>query len=173
MKLPRIFVILVLLGLLMGNMCVSAANIEQERSVSLGETCVITVPQPEGEIDEGQVYFQQEFLFVPQESGTYHFLISYDDDEQDPYDILLDVPGPYLELENGIEFDAVAGETFRLCFQYSNNDGRYPEFTFYLGTKDATQIPETGDSSLLILSGLMLTAAAAVVWLAEMRRKLI
>ena len=38
----------------------------------------------------------------------------------------------YVPLLNGIEFDGWAGEIYRLRFVYSDNRGRYPEFTFSL-----------------------------------------
>jgi hypothetical protein len=91
----------------------------------------------------------------------------YTDDGSKEY---LDYSG-YLELKNGCEFDATAGIHYELCFQYPTHDGRYPEFTFYVGTAFDTQVPETGDTGLLLPAMLMLTAAAAVVWLTDHRRK--
>ena len=51
--------------------------------------------------------------------------------------------GPYQQLKNGCEFEAVAGETYVLCFQYPIHDGRYPEFTFWVDTEDGAYVPET------------------------------
>lgn len=166
----RIVIALMLLCLMMSAMSVSAENISRIEDISLGQTKVVTVPQPEGEIDEGWVYFTQEFTFVPEQSGTYRFLVSYEEDEQTPYDFNVDVAGAYLELENGIEFDAIAGQTYHLGFQYPNHDGRYPEFTFYLGTADVEQIPETGDVSLLLPAGLLILAAAGIILTATKRK---
>lgn len=188
MKLLRTLILVICLFFLMGNLCVSAANFEQERSLSLGETCVITIPQPEGEIDSGWVYFTQLFTFVPEEDGIYRFLVCYEDDPTTPYEIFMDVvPFCYTDagskvyldnngyriIKNGCEFDATAGIHYELMFQYPIHDGRYPTFTFYVGTVHDTQVPETGDTGLLLPAILMLTAAAAVVWLADTRRKLI
>ena len=157
-------VIALLLLCMMGAMSVSAENISRVEDISLGQTKVVTVPQPEGEIDEGWVYFTQEFTFVPEQSGTYRFLVSYQEDEQNPYDFNVGVPGAYLDLENGIEFDAIAGETYMLSFQYPTHDGRYPEFTFYLGTSEVENIPQTGDTDLLLFAGVtMLICAATLV----------
>lgn len=137
-------VIVLSLFVLMGCINVSAQNPRWTDTISLGETKVITVPAPEGEIDEGTVYFQQEYLFTPEESGTYRMLMHYDEEET-PYDVFLDVGGPYRQLDNGIEFDAEAGQTYSLCFQYPNHDGRYPEIAFFLGTPDMEPIPKTND----------------------------
>lgn len=160
----RIVIVLMLLCLMMGTMSVSAENISRVENISLGQTKVVTVPQPEDEIDPNWVYFTQEFTFVPEQSGTYRFLVIYQEDEQNPYEFSVDVPGPYLELENGIEFDAIAGETYQLSFQYPTHDSRYPEFTFYLETSEVEVIPQTGDTDLFLFAGvLMLICAAALV----------
>ena len=159
----RIVIVLMLLCLMMGTMSVSAENISRVENISLGQTKVVTVPQPEGEIDEGWVYFTQEFTFVPEQSGTYRFLVSYQEDEQNPYEFSVDVPGPYLKLENGIEFDAIAGETYQLSFQCPTHDGRYPEFTFYLGTSEVEVIPQTGDTDLFLFAGVMMLICAAAL----------
>ena len=157
MKKILIFLMIVCL---MGCVGVSAQNIARTEKIALGETKTITIPAPEGEIDEGTVYFQQEFLFTPEESGTYRMLMSYEDDVASPYDVSLDVPGPYLKLDNGIEFEANAGETYRLCFQYPTHDGRYPEITFSLGSPDLETIPQTGDLHFLFpIVCLVLSAA--------------
>ena len=135
-----------LLALCMMTAClvtVHAENYWLEDSISSGDTRVIAIPQPEGEIDPGMVYFTQEFTFAPEQDGTYRFLVSYEDDESEPYNISMDVAGPYQQLKNGCEFEAVAGETYVLCFQYPIHDGRYPEFTFWVDTADGTYVPET------------------------------
>ena len=135
-----------LLALCMMTAClvtVHAENYWLEDSISSGDTRVIAIPQPEGEIDPGMVYFTQEFTFVPEQDGTYRFLVSYEEDESEPYNIFMDVAGPYQQLKNGCEFEAVAGETYELCFQYPIHDGRYPEFTFWVDTADGTYVPET------------------------------
>ena len=135
-----------LLALCMMTAClvtVHAENYWLEDSISSGDTRVIAIPQPEGEIDPGMVYFTQEFTFAPEQDGTYRFLVSYEEDESEPYNISMDVAGPYQQLKNGCEFEAVAGETYVLCFQYPIHDGRYPEFTFWVDTEDGTYVPET------------------------------
>ena len=150
-----------LIACLIGCVTVSAQNISRTEDIDLGETKIITIPKPDGEVDEGTVYFQQEFLFTPEESGTYRMLMSYEEDKENPYDVLLDIPGPYLPLDNGIEFEAIAGETYQLCFQYPQHDGRYPQFTFHLGT-NVEQIPKTFDRCLL-LPGLCLVLSALLL----------
>ena len=170
MKIRKLLMILAILCLLMNSISVSAENISRVEDISLGQTKVVTVPQPEGEIDEGWVYFTQAFTFVPEQSGTYRFLVSYQEDEQNPYDFNVGVAGEYWELENGIEFEAIAGETYYLGFQYPTHDGRYPEFTFYLGTENAEFIPQTGDSSLLLPSGLLILALAGMILVTTKRK---
>ena len=160
--------IVLFLCLMLSAMTVSATNIQRVEPIALGQSKTVTIPQPTEPVDEGYVYFQQEFSFVPKADGTYRMFISYVEDPEDPYDIFMDVSGPYLELENGIEFDAVAGEEMLVCFQYMTHDGRYPQFTFYLGTADETEIPQTGDLSLLPVGILLLAAVAALTGL---RRK--
>ena len=119
----------------------SAENYHLTESISLGETKIITIPKPNGEVDEGWVYFTQEFIFVPEEDGTYRFLVAYEENRKKPYDFSMGVTTEYHELENGCEFNAIAGETYELGFQYNNHDGRYPAFTFYLGTQQAGMVP--------------------------------
>ena len=65
-KLLIVFVI----ACLMGCMSVSAQNIARTEDITLGETKTVTVPEPEGPVDEGMVYFQQEFLLTPESSGS-------------------------------------------------------------------------------------------------------
>jgi hypothetical protein len=142
--------IFMMIAALMGCIAVSAQNPSASTEIALYETKTVTVPSPEGEIDEGFVYFQQEFLFTPEESGTYRLLIRYEEDETNPYPIHLDLPGEYRELDNGIEFEATAGETYPLCFQYLDNDGRNPQFRFYLCTPETAEIPKTGDLHILM-----------------------
>ena len=141
--------ILLVIICMMGCIAASAENIHQVQNIGLGETAVITVPEPDGDVDPGTVYFTQEFSFTPEESGTYRFLMSYEEDEQKPYNVFLDVPGAYMEIENGIEFEATAGENYLLCFQYPDYDGRFPEITFYLTVPGAEEIPKTADETLL------------------------
>lgn len=166
----KLLALATILCILLGGMSVYAENISRVEDISLFDTKVITVPQPEGEIDEGWVYFQQEFAFTPEEDGTYRFLMRYEEDEEKPYELTLDVTEVYQELENGIEFDAVAGETYLLCFQYPTHDGRYPEITFYLGTEDAESIPKTGDADLLAVSTLLVLSASALVCLLRKKK---
>ena len=139
----KFWIFLVILCLVTGSMTVSAENFDVRDTITPGETKIVTIPKPEGEIDPGVVYFTQAFTFVPEEDGTYRFLISYQEDEEKPYDIFMDVAGEYRALENGCEFDAIAGETYELFFQYPIHDGRYPEFTFYVGSEEAVVVPET------------------------------
>ena len=139
----KFLLFLLIFCMLSGAVSVSAENYHLTESISLGETKIITIPKPNGEVDEGWVYFTQEFIFVPEEDGTYRFLVAYEEDSKKPYDFSMGVAGAYRELENGCEFDAIAGETYELCFQYNNHDGRYPEFTFYLGTLADAAVPET------------------------------
>ena len=141
----KFWIFLVILCLVTGSMTVSAENFDVRDTIAFGETKIVTIPKPEGEIDPGVVYFTQAFTFVPEEDGTYRFLISYQEDGEKPYDIFMDVAGEYRALENGCEFDAIAGETYELCFQYPIHDGRYPEFTFYVGSEEAVVVPETDD----------------------------
>ena len=128
----KFWIFLVILCLVTGSMTVSAENFDVRDTITPGETKVITIPKPNGEVDEGWVYFTQEFIFVPEEDGIYRFLVAYEDDSKKTYDFSMGVTTEYHELENGCEFDAIAGETYELCFQYPIHDGRYPEFTFYL-----------------------------------------
>ena len=139
----KLWIFLVIFCMMAGSLRISAENYWLEDSISFGDTRVIAIPQPEGEIDPGMVYFTQEFTFVPEQDGTYRFLVSYEEDESEPYNIFMDVAGPYQQLKNGCEFEAVAGETYVLCFQYPIHDGRYPEFTFWVDTADGTYVPET------------------------------
>ncbi len=139
----KLWIFLVIFCMMAGSLRISAENYWLEDSISSGDTRVIAIPQPEGEIDPGMVYFTQEFTFVPEQDGTYRFLVSYEEDESEPYNIFMDVAGPYQQLKNGCEFEAVAGETYELCFQYPIHDGRYPEFTFWVDTADGTYVPET------------------------------
>ena len=139
----KLWIFLVIFCMMAGSLRISAENYWLEDSISSGDTRVIAIPQPEGEIDPGMVYFTQEFTFVPEQDGTYRFLVSYEEDESEPYNIFMDVAGPYQQLKNGCEFEAVAGETYELCFQYPVHDGRYPEFTFWVDTADGTYVPET------------------------------
>ena len=137
----KLLLILLIFCILSGSVSVSAENYHLTESISLGETRIVTIPKPNGVVDEGWVYFTQEFTFVPEEDGTYRFLVAYEDDSKKTYDFSMGVTGAYRELENGCEFDAMAGETYELCFQYNNHDGRYPTFTFYLGTQQAGMVP--------------------------------
>ena len=144
----KFWIFLVILCLVTGSMTVSAENFDVKDTIAFGEIKTVTVPQPEGEIDSGWVYFTQEFTFTPEKDGTYHFLVRYEEDESKPYEIFMDVvcPGGYQVLLNdGCAFDAVAGESYELCFQYPIHDGRYPEFTFYVGSEEAVVVPETDD----------------------------
>ena len=113
-------------------------------SLSLGESKTIQIPEPvDGVVDPGWTYYNLSFFFTPEESGTYRFLAHYAQDESAPYEIYMGVSSPegYRELENGCEFDAVAGETYEMLFQYPIHDGRYPEFTFWVDTADGTYVP--------------------------------
>ena len=161
----KILALLMVFWMLAGCLTVYAENYHQEDTISAGETKVVTVPRPEGEIDPGGVYFMQTFHFVPEEDGTYLFLVGYEDDASDPYEIFMDVAGPYWELENGCKFEGRAGESYELCFQYPVHDGRYPEFTFYVGSEEADQVPKTGDTGifLYVCTGFLSAAAAAVM----------
>ena len=137
----KLWIFLVIFCMMAGSLRISAENYWLEDSISTGDTRVIAIPQPEGEIDPGMVYFTQEFTFVPEQDGTYRFLVSYEEDESEPYNIFMDVAGPYQQLKNGCEFEAVAGETYELCFQYPIHDGRYPTFTFWVDTADGAYVP--------------------------------
>ena len=140
-------ILLIVLCMMVGSVTVHAENFHVKDTIAFGETKTVTVPQPEGEIDSGWIYFTQEFTFTPEKDGTYHFLVRYEEDESKPYEIFMDVvcPGGYQVLLNGCAFDAVAGETYVLCFQYPIHDGRYPEFTFYVGSEEAVVVPGTVD----------------------------
>ena len=83
----------------------------------------------------------------------------------------MDVSGAYRELENGCEFDAIAGETYELRFQYPNHDGRYPEFTFYLGSESAERIPN--DNILLYCAaGALLVCCMTALLIAERKKNM-
>lgn len=118
-------------------------NYNYRDTLALGETKAFTIPQPEREIEEGCTYFNLSLFFTPEEDGTYRFLVSFEEDESDPYGYHMAVtcPDGYWELENGCQFDAQAGETYELFFQYPNHDGRYPEFTFYVEEGAAPVVP--------------------------------
>ena len=167
----KIWIFLVIFCMMAGSLRISAENYWLEDSISSGDTRVIAIPQPEGEIDPGMVYFTQEFTFVPEQDGTYRFLVSYEEDESEPYNIFMDVAGPYQQLKNGCEFEAVAGETYELCFQYPNHDGRYPEFTFYLGSESAERIPN--DNILLYCAaGALLVCCLTALLIAERKKNM-
>ena len=117
-------------------------NYNPRDTIALGETKTITIPQPEGEIAESWTYYNLTFFFTPEKDGTYRFLVSYEEDESDPYDIYIAPAGEYWEIENGCQFDAQAGETYELFFQYPQHDGRYPEFTFCVEEGAALVVPE-------------------------------
>lgn len=151
----KLLALLLLSFLLLGGMSVSAENFDWVEDIAPGETKVVTIPQPEGEIDEGWVYFNQTFIFNPETSGTYRFLVSYEEDAENPYEIYMGVAafnyvedgieyvgGEYLELENGCEFEAVAGQLHELGFQYGTHDGRYPTFTFHVEFVSGSEMPQ-------------------------------
>lgn len=164
-------ILLIVLCMAAGSVMVHAENFDVKDTIAFGQTRIVTIPKPEGEIDPGFVYFNQEFTFVPEEDGTYRFLVSYQEDEAKPYDIFMDVAGAYRELENGCEFDAVAGQTYDLCFQYPIHDGRYPTFTFYVGAADADVVPKTGEAGFLLPAvAAMLSAALAALLIAERKK---
>ena len=135
------FLFLILLMILCAN-GVSAKNISRTEEIGLGETKVISVPEPEGDISADWVYFEQIFLFTPEETGTYRLLMDYEEDQKNPYNVSLACSGSYYALKNGIEFDAQAGQTRELSFQYPIHDGRYPQITFRLGTADLSDTPQ-------------------------------
>ena len=180
----KLIIVLTLFCLVMGAMTVCAVNFEREEAISYGETKTLTIPQPEGEVDEGYVYFSQLFIFTPEVSGTYRYLTDYEQDEAAPYDIFMDVApfgytedgtkvyldnNGYLEVENGCEFEAQAGIYYELTFQYLTHDGRYPQLRFYLESDDV-EIPKTGDAGLLLPAALTLLAGAGIL-LTTARRK--
>lgn len=181
----KLLAMLVIFCLIMGSISVYAENFEWTDDISYGETKVITVPRPEGEVDENWVYFTQLFHFTPEVDGTYRFLINYEEDAAAPYDISMGVApftmvdgekqycdsNGYLALENGCAFDAEVGKSYELMFQYNSDDGRYPEFTFYLESDDV-EIPKTGDMPLLLSSGMLLLAALGAALLLTNRRKM-
>ena len=121
-------------------------NPRWEDPIALNETKTVRVPKPLSAVDPGEVYFSQIFWFTPEESGTYCFLVDYVEDESDPYYFTMDIADAYWELENGCMFDANAGETYELSFQYPVHDGRYPEFTFTVrnAVNPVTVTVETG-----------------------------
>lgn len=139
-KLWFLFLILLMFLCVTG---VSAENISRTEEIALGETKVITVPEPEGDVSANWVYFEQIFLFTPEETGTYRLLMHYEEDKDNPYNVSLAGSGSYYTLNNGIEFDALAGQTYELFFQYPTHDGRYPKITFRLGTAQLQHIPQT------------------------------
>ena len=118
-------------------------NFNYRDTLALGETKTFTIPQPEREIEDGWTYFNLSLFFTPEETGTYRFLVSFEEDKSEPYDYDMAVtcPDGYWELANGCQFDAQAGETYELFFQYPTHDGRYPEFTFYVEEGAAPVVP--------------------------------
>ena len=120
-------------------------NFNYRDTLALGETKTFTIPQPEREIEDGWTYFNLSLFFTPEEAGTYRFLVSFEEDKSEPYDYYMAVtcPDGYWELANGCQFDAQAGETYELFFQYPTHDGRYPEFTFYVEEGAAPVVPES------------------------------
>ena len=174
-------ILLIVLCMAAGSVMVHAENFDVKDTIAFGQTRIVTIPKPEGEIDPAFIYFNQEFTFVPEEDGTYRFLVSYQEDEAKPYDIFMDVVGAYRELENGCEFDAVAGQTYNLCFQYPIHDGRYPTFTFYVGAADADVVPKTGEAVgslpdmntiLLCAGGAAMVCALVVLLIAEKKKNM-
>ena len=139
----KLFALLAVFCMLAGAVTVHADELQKPKLIGLYDFQTVRIPEPEGEVDPDAVYFTQEFTFAPEQDGTYRFLVSYEEDESEPYNISMDVAGPYQQLKNGCEFEAVAGETYELCFQYPIHDGRYPEFTFWVDTADGTYVPET------------------------------
>ena len=122
-------------------------NHNYRETLSLGETKTIRIPEPmNGVVDPNWTYYNHSFFFTPEETGTYRFLVDYVQDEAKPYEFEMGVAGAYWALENGCEFDAVAGETRELTFQYHPYDGRHPEFTFTLrnAVNPITTTVETG-----------------------------
>ena len=87
----KVLIFLCILCVMAGSVTAYAENFEYHDTISLGETKTITIPQPDGEIDPSFVYFIHLFTFVPEEDGTYRFLVSYEDDATKPYDIFMDV----------------------------------------------------------------------------------
>ena len=65
----KFWIFLVILCLVTGSMTVSAENFDVRDTITPGETKIVTIPKPEGEIDPGVVYFTQAFTFVPEETG--------------------------------------------------------------------------------------------------------
>ena len=59
----KLWIFLVIFCMMAGSLRISAENYWLEDSISSGDTRVIAIPQPEGEIDPGMVYFTQEFTF--------------------------------------------------------------------------------------------------------------
>lgn len=169
----KIWIALVIFCLMMGSISAYAENFEWTDDIAYGETKTITIPRPDGDVDEGYVYFTQFFTFTPKAEGTYRFLVSYEEDESAPYDIFMDVgcDDGYWELENGCEFEAEVGKSYELMFQYNSDDGRYPEFTFYLESDDV-EIPKTDDMALLLPAGMMLLTAMLAVCLFSGRKKM-
>ena len=169
----KFWIFLVILCLVTGSMTVSAENFDVRDTIAFGETKIVTIPKPNGEVDEGWVYFTQEFTFVPEQDGTYRFMIRYEEDEANPYEIFMDVAGEYREIPNGCEFEGKAGETYELSFQYPTHDGRYPEFTFFVSSDDVQEVPQTGDPGLLLPALAFLLSGSALVLLIPKRKKTI
>lgn len=167
----KLCILLVVICMLAGSFAVHAENWEQTDSISLGEVKVVTIPEPEGEIAPGWVYFTQVFTFVPEEDGEYCFLVRYEEDPSDPYEFTMDVAGSYRELTNGCLFEGKAGESYELCFQYPTHDGRYPEFTFCVTSGDVREIPKTSDAGILpSFFAFGLSGAALVLLMARKKR---
>lgn len=158
-------------------------NFEWTDDIAYGEKKTITIPEPDVKVNDNYTYLTQFFHFTPKVEGTYRFMVSYEEDESNPYPIFMDVAPfimvngqkqycsdqGYWEIENGCEFEAKAGISYELMFQYMNNDGRNPKFTFYLETD--LEIPKTGDAGLLLPGALVLLSTLMTACLILNRKK--
>ena len=60
----KLWIFLVIFCMMAGSLRISAENYWLEDSISSGDTRVIAIPQPEGEIDPDAVYFTKDFAFI-------------------------------------------------------------------------------------------------------------
>ena len=178
----KILALLVLLCVVMSSTSVSA-NHQHREYIDYGEVKVITIPEPDEHFKNNYVYYTHYFIFKPTVSGTYRFMISYEEDETKPYPIYMDMTSyikvngndryegnqGYREIENGLEFYGEVDRYYELMFQYMSYDKRNPQFTFYLETD--LEIPKTGDAGLLLPGALVLLSTVMAACLILNRKK--
>ena len=179
----KLLALLVILCVMMSSISVSA-NHQHREYIEYGEVKVITIPEPDEHFKNNYVYYNHYFIFKPEVSGTYRFMISYEEDETKPYPIYMGMTSyikvngndryegglGYREIENGLEFYGEVGRYYEIMFQYMSYDKRHPQFTFYLDSD--LEIPKTGDADLLLPTAAMLVSATLAGYLFLNRKKM-